>query len=126
MASVARSAPEPLPSELNTSSGSLAFLEVRRWDGERRLHAAGRAPKDHFQAALRPRPPTVTPVVWLRRVQVGKNRLAVKYSGSAQHDNDVGTIQVRAWRRVGGGGPVGRRRAAPGQRRGRGTLQAKR
>ncbi|PSC76243.1 Ran-binding 10 [Micractinium conductrix] len=52
MASVARSAPEPLPSELNTSSGSLAFLEV------------------------------------------GKNRLAVKYSGSAQHDNDVGTIQA--------------------------------
>lgn len=43
---------EPLPSELNTSSGSLAFLEV------------------------------------------GKDKLSVKYNGPAQHDNDVGSIQA--------------------------------
>lgn len=29
-------------------------------------------------------------------VQVGKDKLTVRYNGPAQHDNDVGSIQVRA------------------------------
>ncbi|EFN56813.1 hypothetical protein CHLNCDRAFT_144348 [Chlorella variabilis] len=47
-----RAAHEPQPSELNTSSGSLTFMEV------------------------------------------GKDKLTVRYNGPAQHDNDVGSIQA--------------------------------
>jgi hypothetical protein len=45
------------------------------------------------------------------RLQVGKEKLSVRYTGPAQHDNDVGSIQVgaaplEAAARICGGGPA--------------------
>lgn len=100
---------EPLPSELNTS-GSLAFLEVRHpsrpaaW----KLRPIAKCRCGRRRCLVRALAPPYFVVLPSRRherrrclcsaaplsPQVGKDKLTVRYNGPAQHDNDVGSIQV--------------------------------